>query len=162
VGLFERLDRLDDRVLAHLPGAGPRRQAANSAQVMTELACRTSSFLRDHPVLFGVLVTLDLFNIVTNVVSLVTVHAASQRALRVGQLVGGLGAVAMLLLLRQGRPRPAIDAATVGITASVLVSLVLSVVEGKPGLAGLAAFASLFLVGAAWGRRFVPQRCPDA
>lgn len=86
--LFETLDRLDDRVLGHLHGAQRGRQADKPAQVMADLACRASGFLRDHPVLFGVLISLDLFNIVTNLVYVITAHTASQSAFRVGQLVG--------------------------------------------------------------------------
>lgn len=161
MGLFEALDRLDDRVLGRLPGAQRGRQADNPAQAMADLACRASGFLRDHPVLFGVLVSLDLLNIATNLVSLITAHTASQSAFRVGQLVGGVSGVAMLLFLRQGRPRLSLDAAAVAISVQVLVGIVLSILKSQPSLAALAAFSSIFAVGAVCGRHLAPHGCPD-
>jgi hypothetical protein len=161
MGLLEKLDRLDDRAFGHLPGAQRRRQADNPAQVMADLACRASGFLRDHAVVFGVLISLDLFNIVTNVVSLITANTASQSVFRVGELVGGVSGVAMLLFLRQGRPRLSIDAAAVAITVQVLAGILLSILKSRPSLAGLAAFSSIFAVGGVCGRHLVPHRCSD-
>jgi hypothetical protein len=157
--LFERLDRLNARVLRR-SSSSPRRAAGDDpGQALGRLCCRAGAFLRDHPVLLAILLCLDVLGIVTTIPALAAADTARQTTLAVGRIVGATSSAAMLLLVRQGRARSALDAALAGIAVQVVQGVAIWMLERDPRFLALAALPCVFLSFVVWGRRSVPRRC---
>ena len=159
MGVFERLDRLDDRVLGRLSRSPRRAAGGDPGQAFSGLFCRAGAFLREHPVLLAFLLCLDVLSLVSTIPALAAADTARRTTLGVGRIVGATTSAAMLLLVRQGRPRSALDAALAGIAVQVVQGIAVWVLEGDPRFLALAALPCIFLSFGIWGRRSVPPRC---
>jgi hypothetical protein len=159
LSLLERLDRLDARVLARLPGSSPRAEREDPAEAVARLACWAGAFLRDHPVVFGILVCLDLLGIATAIPVLAAASTASQITLGVSRIVLATSSTILVVLVRQGRPRPALDAALAAIAVQVMQGIAVSILKHDPRFVALAAFACFLLPAGIWGRRYAPRNC---
>lgn len=71
-------------------------------------------------------------SLVSTIPALAAADTARRTTLAVGRIVGATTSVAMLLLVRQGRPRSALDAALAGIAVQVVQWIAVWVLEGDP------------------------------
>jgi hypothetical protein len=162
MGLLERLDRVDARVLGRFSSSRRRVAGDDPGEAFARLCCRAGAFLRDHPVLLAILLCVDVLGLLTTIPALAAADTARRTTLAVGRIVGTTSSAAMLLLVRQGRPRSALDAALAGLAVQVVQGVAVWLLEGDPRFLALAALPCVFLSFVIWGRRSVPRRCSDA
>lgn len=112
--------------------------------------------------ILAILFCLDVLGLVTTIPALAAADTARQTTLAIGRIVGATSSAAMLLLVRQGRPRSALDAALAGIAVQVVQGVAIWILEGDPRFLALAALPCIFLSFVILGRRSVPRRCPGS
>jgi hypothetical protein len=103
---------------------------------------RWRAFLPDHPVILAILLCVDVLGLVTTIPAPAAADTARQATLAVGRIVGATSSAARLLLVRQGRPRSALDAALAGIAVQVAQGAAVWILEADPRFLALAALAA--------------------